>query len=103
MRRRPPVTKRPRLARRQVSFAARIRNYFIAGILVTAPVSITVWLALKMVGFVDDRFRPLIPPQWNPETYLPFGLPGFGIVLVLAALILIGSVPSGLLGKLIIR
>ena len=87
----------------KASFAARFRNNLFAGILVTAPVGITVWLGWKIVGFVDDRVRPLIPAQWNPETYLPFGLPGFGIVLVLAALILIGAVTSGLLGRLIIR
>ena len=100
---RPPISKRPRFSGRRVSFAARIRNYFIAGILVTAPVSITVWLALKMVGFVDDRFRPLIPPQWNPESYLPFALPGIGLVVVLVGLTLIGFFTTGYLGRVIVK
>ncbi len=89
------------LARRSLS--ARFWNYVIAGILITAPVSITLWLSWKMVTFVDARFRPLIPPDLNPESYLPFGLPGAGIVGVLVALTLIGMVTTGYLGKWIIR
>jgi uncharacterized membrane protein len=83
-----------------MSIGARFRAYFFAGILVTAPIGITFWLGWKVVGFVDDRIRPMIPPGWNPETYLPFHLPGFGIVVVLTTLILIGSLTSGYLGKL---
>ena len=83
--------------------AARFRNYFLAGVLVTAPVGITLWLAWKVVAIVDDAIRPMIPPQWNPETYLPFHLPGFGIVVVLTGLILIGSLTTGLFGRLIVK
>jgi uncharacterized membrane protein len=102
--RRPPRIKRKRAAeRRRLGFATRLRNYFIAGILVTAPISITVWLALKMVTFVDDRFRPLVPPQWNPETYLPFALPGLGIIFVLVGLSLIGFLTTGYLGRVIVK
>ncbi len=86
-----------------MTIAARFRNYFLAGILVTAPISITLWLAWKVVGFVDERFRPLIPPRWDPETYLPFDLPGLGILVVLVGLILIGSVTTGILGGLFTR
>jgi uncharacterized membrane protein len=86
-----------------MSFAARFRNYFLAGILVTAPIAITLWLAWKVVEFVDDRIQPLIPLRWSPSTYLTFDLPGFGIVVVVAGLILIGSLTSGLIGRLIVK
>ena len=82
---------------------ARFRNYFFAGILVSAPIAITLWLAWKVVGFVDDRIHPLIPPQWSPSTYLTFDLPGFGIIVVVAALMLIGSLTTGFVGKLIVK
>ena len=72
-------------------FGARFRVYFFAGILVTAPLGITLWLAWRAVGFVDDRVRPLIPAEWHPETYLPFELPGFGILVVL---IFVGKYPE---------
>jgi len=103
-RQQPPRLKRKRFAqRRRISLAARLRNYFIAGILVTAPVSITVWLALKMVTFVDNRFRPLVPPQWNPENYLPFAMPGLGIIIFVIGLTVIGFVTTGYLGRVIVK
>ncbi len=83
------------------SLGVRLRNYFLAGILVTAPVSITFWLAWKMITFVDDTVTPLIPPRWNPETYLPFGLPGLGLIVVLIFLTLVGFLAAGYVGKLI--
>lgn len=86
-----------------MSFAARFRNYFFAGILVSAPIAITLWLAWKVVGFVDDRIHPLIPPRWSPSTYLTFDLPGFGIIIVAAGLMLIGSLTTGIVGKLIVK
>ena len=89
--------------RRPVGPAVRLRNYFLAGILVTAPVAITIWLAWKMVSFVDDRFRPLIPAQWNPENYLPFALPGIGILVILIGLTLVGFFTTGYLGRVIIK
>ena len=86
-----------------MKIGARFRLYFFAGIVVTAPIGITLWLAWKVVGFVDDRIRPLIPTEWHPQYYLTFDLPGFGIIVVLVALIVIGSVTTGILGDLIIK
>jgi len=90
-------------ARETMSFAARFRNYFFAGIVVSAPIAITLWLAWKVVGFVDDRIHPLLPPRWSPATYLTFDLPGFGIVVVAAGLMLIGRLTTGFVGKLIVK
>ncbi len=86
-----------------LSFAGRLRNYFLAGLLVAAPVSITFWLAWKFISFVDNTVRPLIPVKWNPETYLPFALPGLGLVVVLIVLTAVGAVTRGYLGRLITR
>ena len=77
----------------------RLRNYFFAGVLVTAPVSITIWLTWELISFIDDRVIPVIPAQWNPETYLPFSLPGLGVVLAVAVLIVIGFLTAGIVGR----
>ncbi len=87
----------------RVSFAVRIRNYFLAGILVTAPVSITFWIAWNLIEFVDDSVTVFIPPRWNPETYLPFGIPGLGLVLAIVVLTFIGFVTAGFLGRAMMR
>ncbi len=85
------------------SLMARLRNYFLAGILVTAPAAITIWLAWEFISFVDGRVKPQIPPEWNPETYLPFGIPGLGLVVIFAGLTLIGMLTAGFLGRLVMR
>lgn len=81
----------------------RLRTYLVTGVLVTAPISITVWLAWQIVTFFDVRVRPLIPPEWNPESYLPFAIPGIGVVIVLIILIIFGMFVAGYLGRLAIH
>ncbi len=77
----------------------RLRTYLVTGVLVTAPISITVWLAWQIVSFFDARVRPLIPPDWNPETYLPFAIPGIGVIIILLVLILLGMFVAGIVGR----
>lgn len=77
----------------------KLRNYFFAGILVTAPLSLTVWIAWEAVDYVDARVMPLIPPRWNPETYLPFSVPGLGLIFAILFLTLIGFFAAGLVGR----
>ena len=83
-----------------LSFGQRMRAYFFAGILVIAPISITFYLAWLFIGFVDDKVTPLLPAKYNPETYLPFALPGLGLVMLVLFLMLIGALTAGFLGKI---
>ena len=84
-------------------FLGRIRGYFLAGILVTAPLGITGYLAWIIVGFIDHSVTPLVPEQYNPETYLPFSLPGLGVLILILALTLIGALTAGLLGRWLVH
>ncbi|WP_282608335.1 DUF502 domain-containing protein [Pelagibius sp. Alg239-R121] len=90
-------------AAHKLGIIGRLRNHFFTGVLITAPIGITCWLALEIVTFIDDRVTPLIPAQWNPETYLPFGIPGLGVIVVVAVLTLIGFMTAGLVGRSIVR
>jgi uncharacterized membrane protein len=87
--------------RRSFGLLARLRNYFLAGVLVTAPISITVWITWNVVAFVDSRVTPLMPPAWNPESYLPFSVPGIGVLTVFIVLTLVGMFATGLIGRLL--
>lgn len=87
----------------KVGFASRMRNYFLTGILVTAPPALTIYLAVLFVSFIDNNVRGLIPEEYNPEQYLPFAIPGLGVVVVLVAMILIGAFTTGFLGRLLVR
>ncbi|HEX2116733.1 MAG TPA: DUF502 domain-containing protein [Alphaproteobacteria bacterium] len=82
---------------------ARLRAYLFAGILLTAPIAITLYIAWISIGFVDQTVARLLPPAYNPNTYLPFSIPGLGLLLVLAALIVVGWLAAGMLGRLFVR
>lgn len=84
-------------------FWARIRGYFLAGVLVTAPLGITGYLAWVIVGFIDHSITPLLPDKYNPETYLPFSLPGLGVIILILVLTVIGALTAGLLGRWLVH
>lgn len=71
--------------------------------LVAAPIAITLYVAWAFIQFVDNSVRPLIPVKYNPETYLPFALPGLGLVVLVLALTLIGALAAGVIGRFVLR
>ncbi|UEM06586.1 DUF502 domain-containing protein [Skermanella rosea] len=81
----------------------RVRAYFLAGILVTAPVAITLYLAWAVINLIDTAVSQLLPAQYNPENYLPFSIPGLGVVIVIVALTLTGALTAGVIGRLVVR
>jgi uncharacterized membrane protein len=85
------------------SFAGRIRNYFLTGLVVAGPVLITAYLIWSFITWVDDWVRPLIPPQYRPETYLPWPVPGTGLVIVFVALTLLGFLTANLVGRTLVE
>lgn len=99
----PEATAVVEVEARQLSFAARVRAYFLAGILVVAPISITFYIAWGLLDFVDSRVTPLIPARYNPGTYLPFGVPGLGLIILCVVITLIGATTAGYLGRVLVR
>ena len=81
----------------------RLRGYFLTGVLVTAPIGITLWLTWNILFFVDDKVKLLIPAAYNPDHYLPYNIPGFGLIALVVALTLIGMLAAGLIGRTLIR
>ena len=82
---------------------ARLRNYFITGVLVTAPLVITFYGAYAVVSFIDNTVTGLLPDIYNPNTYLPFSVPGIGIVVLFTGLVIIGFLTANFLGRLLIK
>lgn len=81
----------------------RLRNYFLTGFIVTAPLAITAYLAWSMIGWVDSWVKPYIPFRYNPDTYLPFALPGFGLIVALVVITLIGFLTANFIGRTIVN
>ncbi|MCI5060501.1 MAG: DUF502 domain-containing protein [Alphaproteobacteria bacterium] len=87
----------------KLTFWGRIRTYFLAGVLVTAPISITVYLTWVFLQFVDNKITPLIPVEYNPNTYLPFSLPGLGLIIAIFFFIIVGWFARNVMGRMLIR
>jgi uncharacterized membrane protein len=86
----------------KVSFAGRLRNYFLTGVVVAGPVAITAYLTWTFVTWVDDFVRPLVPLDYRPETYLPFRIPGSGLIVAIFALTLLGFLTANLIGRTLV-
>ena len=83
-------TKRPKK-----SIFARIRNNFIAGIVVLIPIGITLYLTLA-IAKVSSK---ILPKEINPNNYLPYDIPGIEIVIALLLITLIGWLSLSFIGK----
>lgn len=95
--------KRTRFTGLHLTLAARLKAYLFTGILVTAPISITLYLAWLVVDGVDNLVDSLLPAPYQPDQLLPFTLPGLGLLLLLVFLVLVGMVSAGVVGNLLVR
>lgn len=88
---------------RKPGFGGWLRSRFLAGIVIAAPIAITLAVIAGLISWIDSRIKPLIPPAWNPETYVKFGIPGLGLVVAVIGLTLLGAVGTNLIGRTIVR
>ncbi len=75
-----------------------LRRWLLAGLLVLVPLAITLWVLDWIVGTLDQTLL-ILPGAWHPDKLLGFHLPGFGVLLALAIVLLIGAVATNFLGK----
>jgi uncharacterized membrane protein len=92
----PPPRRRFRWGIRE-----HLRGYFIAGIVVTGPTLLTLYIIWLIVTFVDHSVGALLPDMYNPQTYLH--VPGIGLIIVVVLLTLIGALTAGVLGRVYVR
>ncbi len=88
---------------RRLLIMEHLRGYFIAGILVTGPLALTLYLTWAFVDFIDTSVGHILPDEYNPQTYLPFHVPGLGLILAAVGLTLIGAGTAGVLGRVLLR
>lgn len=86
----------------RIGAGARLRNYFLTGLVIVGPVTITLYIAWYVINLVDRTVKPYIPALYNPDTYLPFTVPGFGVIFGVVGLTLIGSLAANLIGRSVI-
>ena len=85
--------------KKKSSLIARLRNYFITGIIVLVPIGFTLYLTLFLISVSSN----LIPKEINPNSYLPFSIPGIEIALSIIFITLIGFISLSFIGKKILQ
>tara|TARA_S200000501_G_scaffold329671_1_gene330455 strand:- start:485 stop:1108 length:624 start_codon:yes stop_codon:yes gene_type:complete len=88
-----------KLKRKSISIFGKLRNYFITGIVVLVPIGITLYLTKFFIS-VSSK---LIPNELNPNSYLPFAIPGLEILLSVIFITIIGSLSLSFIGKKILK
>jgi uncharacterized membrane protein len=88
---------------RRPSLFARLRSSFLTGLVVIAPVGLTIWLIWTVIGWIDGFVLPLVPQTMRPEHYIGINLRGVGVVIFLVFTIFIGWIAKGLIGRSLIR
>jgi uncharacterized membrane protein len=86
----------------RVGRGQKLRRYMVAGLLVWLPIGVTVLILRFMVDLMD-RTLLLLPPGWRPEALLGFRVPGLGLVLALAVLLVTGVAVTNLVGRQLVR
>ena len=86
-----------------VTFGRRLMNYFLTGLVIAGPIGITLYIAWWIIGFIDNLVTPFIPRALNPSTYLPFEIPGFGLLVAFVSIGLIGFLAANLFGRTVVN
>src|SRR5579864_3859397 len=94
----PPPTSRKKPRNRVIE---RLRAYFFAGVIVTGPIILTLYLTWLFIHFIDNSVSWLLPDHYNPATYLH--VPGLGLILGIVVLTAIGALTAGYVGRLFLR
>src|SRR3954467_505473 len=77
---------------------AALRRWLFAGLLVLAPLGITLWVLQWIVGTLDQTLL-ILPEAWQPEKVLGHRIPGLGVLLALAILLVVGAITSNFVGR----
>ena len=83
------------IKKKKKSIALKLRNYFFTGVIVLVPIGFTLYLSKFLINFSTK----LVPSGLNPNTYLPYSIPGVEIVLTIIFITIVGSLSLSFLGK----
>ena len=81
--------------KKKKSLALKLRNYFFTGVIVLIPIGFTLYLSKFLINFSTK----LVPSGLNPNTYLPYAIPGIEIILTIIFITIVGGLSLSFLGK----
>lgn len=79
--------------------AARLRSWFFTGLVIFGPVAVTAYIAWWVIDTVDNWVKPIVPSVIWPDSYLPFHVPGVGVIIVVVGLTLLGFLAANFAGR----
>jgi uncharacterized membrane protein len=85
------------------SFSQRLRSWFFTGLVVFGPIAGTAYIAWWVIDTIDNWVRPWLPNTLSPDAYLPFHVPGFGVVIAIAGLTLLGFLTANFIGRSLVK
>ncbi len=97
----PPLTPTPAPGRG--GLVRHLTNWFLTGLVIAGPVGITLYVAWWVIGVIDNFVKPLIPAQYNPDTYLPVDVPGFGLLTAAVVITIFGFLAANLVGRSLVQ
>ena len=86
-----------------ISILAKFRRFFLTGLLVTAPIIITIYVTWLVITFIDIKVANLLPEYLDFRKALPFQIPGIGLLIVIFVITLIGAITPGLIGRNLLK
>ena len=98
----PPVSLEDAEAH-HTGVAARLRNYFLTGLILVGPLYITINLTWWLINWADQVMRPFIPVWLRTETYLTYRIPGIGLIVAFVSLTLLGFLTANLVGRTLVE
>jgi uncharacterized membrane protein len=78
---------------------AWLRARFVAGMLIALPIVATYIILEFLIKLIDSRVVPILPASLRPETYLDYAVPGFGLIILIVFLTLVGAIATNFLGR----
>ncbi len=97
-----PISNQINETKPKRSLLGILRTYFLTGLVVTGPVGLTFLLFSWVINILDAWFKPLLPERFQPEQYIPYNLPGIGLILALIIVFIIGAITTNFLGRRLI-
>ncbi len=79
-----------------------MKRYFITGLLIWAPLGITIWVLSFILGMMDQSIM-LLPTEWQPRNHLGFHIPGLGALMTLLIVFLTGLLTANFIGQRLVR
>ncbi|MCA0425098.1 MAG: DUF502 domain-containing protein [Proteobacteria bacterium] len=94
----PPLPP-PMIGPAKPARGSHLRSYFLTGLVIAGPLAVTAYISWWFINLIDGWVKPFVPSAFYPERYLPFYVPGFGLVVLLVSLTVLGFLTANLVGK----